>query len=135
MSEIEVRLASNEDGDDVHRLVLAGGEEISGLDWHDIYPHWLVAEIEGKIVGCIQVCLGKPIGFLDGLLLEQGLDHQINARLIKALTHQGFLVLEKYGAQVAVCLVPFENKAFKRILKKRGGTIMKSGNMIGRRLK
>ena len=61
--KIEIGLASNEDGDGIHRLVLTSGFEIPGLDWHDIYPHWLVAEIEGKIVGCLQVCLGKPIGY------------------------------------------------------------------------
>ena len=131
---IEVRLAQNEDGDDIHGLVLASGFEIPGLDWHDIYPHWLVAEMDGNLVGCIQVCLGKPIAYLEYFSFDQGLSHQSLARVLKALTHQGFIVLKNYGSQMAVCFVSFENKAFKRILKKRGGSVMQSGNLIGRRL-
>ncbi len=42
--KIEIGLASNEDGDDILGLVLASGFEIPGLDWHDIYSHWLVHE-------------------------------------------------------------------------------------------
>ncbi len=134
MSGIEVRLAQNEDGDNVHGLVRASGQEIPGLDWHEIYPHWLVAEMGGAIVGCLQICLGKPMGFLEGMSFDQGLSHQTKARMLKAITHQGSLALKKHGAQMVACVVSFEDKAFKRILKKRGLSVMQSGNLLGRRL-
>ena len=134
MKAIEVRLAQNEDGDDIHRLLLSDGFEIEELDWHDIYPYWLVAEMDGRTVACLQVCLGKPMGRLEWLAYDHGLSHPSRARVIKAMVDQGFLVLKKHGAQVAAGLVDFEDKAFKRILKKRGGVVMVSGNLIVRRL-
>ena len=131
---IDVRLAQNKDGDDIHGLVSSSGQEISGLDWSDIYPYWLVVEMDGRIVGCLQVCAGKPMGRLDWLAYDQGLSHQSRARVIKIMVDQGFLVLKLHGAQIVACMVDFEDKAFKRILKKRGGVVMVTGNLIVRRL-
>ncbi len=134
MKTIEVRLAQNEDGDDIHRLLLSGGFEIEGLDWHDIYPHWLVAEIEENVVGCFQVCLGKPIGFVEFLATEESLGHRDRACVVKALFDQALAALKTYGAQMASGSIPFELKAYKRVVKRRGGVVLYSGNTFVKRL-
>ena len=131
---IEVRLATNEEGNDVHGLVYSSGVRIEGLDWSDIYPHWLAAEIEGKIVGCIQVCLGKPIGMIEYLATDEALSHKDRARVVLALFDQALGSLKTYGAQMASGSIPFELKAYKRVVKRRGGVVLYSGNVFVKRL-
>lgn len=134
MKTPNVRLAQNEDGDAIHRLALSTGFDLPILDWHDIYPYWLAALLDGEIVGCLQICPGKPTGFLEMFLTDPELSPQCRARVLKAVMEQGFLLLKKWGTQVIICLVPFENKALKRILKKRGFNVVQSGNFLGKRL-
>ena len=134
MKSIEVRLAQNEDGEDIRRLARYTGFELSDLDWGDIYPYWLVAELDGGILGCLQICPGKPFGFLELFFVDPGLSQQCRARVLKAVMDQGFQTLKQSGTQVIICMVPFENKALKRILKKRDFTVVASGNFLGKRL-
>ena len=134
MSEIEVRLASNEDGDDIHGLLHSSGVLIEGLDWSDIYPHWLVAEIARKIVGCFQVVLGKPIGFIEFLATDKSLSHRERANVVKVLFDQALAALTAYGAQMVSGTIPFEMKAYKRVVKRRGGVVLYSGNTFVKRL-
>lgn len=134
MSGIEVRLAQNENGDDIHGLLHSSGVLIEGLDWHDIYPHWLVAEMDGNIVGCFQVCLGKPIGFVEFLATEKSLGHRDRANVVKALFEQALAALKSYGTQMASGSIPFELKAYKRVVKRRGGVVLYSGNTFVKRL-
>ncbi len=131
---IQVRLAQNEDGDTIHGLLHADGLRLEGLDWHDIYPHWLVAEIEGAIVGCFQVVLGKPIGFVEFLATDKALSHRRRAGVVVALFDQALAALIAYGAQMVSGTIPFEMKAYKRVVKRRGGVVLYSGNTFVKRL-
>ena len=52
---IDVRLAQNEDGIAIAALIKEMGfAGIQDLDWSDIYPYWLVAEMDGEIVGAVE---------------------------------------------------------------------------------
>lgn len=44
-----IRLAQNEDGDRLKELLK--DQIIYDMDWSDIYPYWLVAKKDGKVVG------------------------------------------------------------------------------------
>jgi len=131
---INVRLAQNEDGDDVHGLLYASGLRLEGLDWSDIYPHWLVVGPNGKLVGCLQVLLGKPVGFIEFMATEESLGHRDRAGVVQALYDQGYASLKTYGAQMIAGMIPFEIKAWKRVVKRRGGVVLYSGSTFITRL-
>ncbi len=123
---VSIRLASNEDADRIKELVAPKID----LDWTDIYPYWLVAETD-KIVGCINLCLSKPIGVLDQLAVDSSLNSHTRSRVVRALILQGLSTLKAAGASAAVSMVPFELKPFKRVLKKHfGSVVVNQGNII-----
>ena len=131
---VSITLAGNGDAADVQRLVLAAGFEVPGLDWSNIYPHWLVAKIGDEIVGTMEVLLGRPIGRLEHLSIDQGLGARAHAAVLNSLSFQGMMTLCTYGADLSSSMIPFEDKNWKKALKKRGATVMATGSMMVRRL-
>lgn len=131
---VTVTLANNSDAEDVQRLVLAAGFEVPGLDWSNIYPHWLVAKIGDRIVGCMEVLLGRPVGRLEVLSIDQDLNKRERSTVLHSLIFQGMLTLRGYGAELVASMIPFENKAWKKVLVKRGGMITSSGHILVKRL-
>lgn len=131
---MRIRLAENHEGKEVESLVRAGGFGIEGLDWSDIHPHWLAAEHEGEIVAVIMVSIGKPVGRLEMMATREDLDHRLRAVAVRDLLMQGLATLRQSGAQVAMGMVPFDLKAYKRMLKRRGAAVAFSGNTMVKRL-
>ena len=129
-----IRLATNADGPAIGNLVEAGGFRVDGIDWTEVEPYWLVAENGVGIVGCLQVLPGKPIGRLEFLVVDDSLRHRERATIARDLGIQGYATLRLAGSQAASNMVPFNNKGFKRILKRRGARVMSSGNMFIKRL-
>ncbi len=135
MRLIRVEIAGNEDGQRIKKLVLDSGvASVEDLDWADIHPYWLKALRGPRIVGAIQVLPGKPIGRLELLAVDDKLPHRIRAKVVMELLMQGFGVLKGHGAQMASGMLPFEARSYKRILKKRGGVVILSGNTMAFRL-
>ncbi len=130
---MNIRLATNEDGERIEELV--SGQIGAGLDWTDIYPYWLVAEKGGKVVGCLNVALSKPVGRLDLLAIDESLSPHARGKAVRGLLVQGGATLKAHGAQMVFSVVPFELKSYKRILKKHfGAVVVGQGNMIIARL-
>lgn len=133
--KVSVRLARNDEGNEVSDLVNKSGFKIDGLDWSNIHPFWLVAtDSEDKIVGCVQVCISRPIGMVELLSIDLDVTPIERAVIVKSLLIAATLTLKKGGAQLASGMVPFEMKAYKKILKKRGCVTIASGNLMVKRL-
>lgn len=126
-----IRLALNGDGDRIRELVTTTQINIPTLDWSDIYPYWIAAEINGQIVGCLNVALSKPIGRLDLLAVDGSLSALARGRVVKALIVQGFATLMADGAGACLSVVPYQLQVYKRILKKHfGAVVVGQGNMM-----
>lgn len=133
---IDVRAAQNSDGPRIGELAKQSGFPVDGLDWSEVSPWWMVAEDDGKVIGAIQVMLAKPIGWLEMLVMDEGLSELERARVVKALVlEKGQGVLAGFGAQLLIGVIPFQHKAYKRALEKRGGVIFDSGNLMVKRLR
>ncbi len=130
---MKIRIARNEDGSRVGELAKLSGFAIEGIDWSEVYPFWLVVEDE-KIVGALQIILAKPIGWLEMLVLDPDLTPLARARTVKQLASAGMTALKRFGTQIVMFSVPFEEKAYKKILKKRGAVVTSSGNVLAKRL-
>jgi hypothetical protein len=129
---MKIRLAKNEDGPRIGDLARQTGFSID-LDWSEVHPFWLVAE-DDKIVGAIQIILAKPIGWLEMLVLDPDLTQLARARVVKRLASAGMTALKRFGSQIVMFSVPFEEKAYKKALKKRGAVVTSSGNVLAKRL-
>ncbi len=128
-----IRLATNEDGPRIEDLV--SGQTGAGLDWTDIYPYWLVAEKGGIIVGCLNVALSKPVARLDLLAIDPALSSHARGKTVRGLIMQGIATCKANGAGAILSVVPFELRAYKRILKKHFNALVAGqGNMIIARL-
>jgi hypothetical protein len=129
-----VRIASDDDGPEIGRLAYEQGFAVEGIDFSHVHPYWLVAEIEGKIVGALQLCTGLPIGWLEMLFLDPKLSKPDRIRTFKALVERGLFALEAFGSQVAMWSVPHELGTYKKILKKRGAITLTSGSLMAKML-
>lgn len=136
-----VRMATNHDGPQIAVLLCNAGWDVSVMafiDWHDIYPYWLVAEQpargDASIVGCIQISISKPIGYMELLAIDRRIPKTEQAVLVKALCYAAMGTLKRSGATMAGGMITFDDKSWKNILKRRGAVVLGSGNKFVKRL-
>lgn len=129
---MKIRLAQNDDGPHIGQLARHSGFTVD-MDWSEVYPFWLVAEDE-KIIGALQIILAKPIGWLEMLVLNPDLTQTTRARVVRRLASAGMIALKRFGSQVVMFSIPYEEKSYKRALKKRGAVVTSSGNVMCKRL-
>lgn len=132
--DISIRLAEDADGPRIGELARASGFGVEGIDWTSVHPHWLAAELDGRVVGAIQIILSKPIGWLEMLSLDPDLTPREQAMAVKALVERGLLSLKVFGAQLAMGVVPSEMVGYQRILERRGAVDTGSGHTWAKRL-
>lgn len=132
LSEIKVRFARDAEGMAIAQMVHCSHEAVPNVEWAKVYPYWMVAEKNGDLIGCIQVCYSIPVGRLEFMSFVPGLPYRTRALAVKALLNLGTLTLKKTGARVVAGCVGFEDKSFKEILKREGCTVFTSGNTLGR---
>ena len=126
---MSVRLALNEEGERIGELI---GLD---LDWSEVYPYWLVYEKDNRILGCLNVALSKPIGILDQLKIDPDVGPHTRGRIVRALILQGIATLKADDTHVCVSMIPFELKAYKKLLKKHfGAEVIGQGNIVMTRL-
>lgn len=126
---MKIRIAQNLDGPRIGELAKHSGFTVDGLDWSEVHPFWLVAEDE-KVIGALQVILAKPIGWLEMLVLDPDLAELARARAVKQLASAGMTALKGFGSQLVMFSVPYEEKSYKKVLKKRGAVVAFSGNVM-----
>jgi hypothetical protein len=135
MPKVTVRLAENAEGERVkYVLEQQHGKQEDWLRWDQISPYWLVAEIDGEIVGCIQTRPSRPIGGLENLATLRRLSDVERGLVVRNLVLSGSAVLVGHGCQIADGFIPFELRSYKRVLKKRGAVVSGQGNLMARRI-
>lgn len=129
--KVHISIASNFEGPVIKDLCIqAGYGEYCDLKFDDIYPYWLVAKMDDRIVGAVQTLPGRPIGRLESLCYEPGLLDIDRTRVMGHLVSTGLAAVKMDRATMASGMVLFTDKAFKKFLKKRGGIVIGSGNIM-----
>ena len=132
--KLSVRLAQNEDGEAIKRLVQTGPEAFApegvDLDWTDIYPFWIVAEQGDRIVGALQVIPARPVGRVEMLSVDPELPDRERARVVRLFLDHTLEIMRKSKVQMFTSLVKFGNDRFKRAFKRRGGVGAEQGNIF-----
>ena len=86
--------ATNDDGPRISELVSQMGFAVEGLNWSNVRPSWLVAEIEGEIVGCVQALIGRPVGRLEFLSTSPKASPGEKFQIVLALIAHGLAMLQ-----------------------------------------
>jgi hypothetical protein len=128
MQKPELRMATNLDGP---RIAELHGPEYAWMDWSDIEPFWAVAELDERVIGCLQIHQGKPIGRLEMLAVDEELAPRQRALVVRNLIWLGILALRSGGSSAVSALIAFEDRAFKHQVKKHfGAEVTLSGNLL-----
>lgn len=130
-----VRAATNEEGPQVGALVWRAGFIVEGIDWTDIQPYWLVAEVNGTIKGAIQMCPGKPMARLELLSIDEGMRMILKGRLVKMLLLSACYAMQRVGAQYVCGVIPDRLASYRHVLEKHGAWRLSAGSMYLKRIK
>jgi len=132
---LQIRLARDGvDSAQVEALVRTGRIRINGVSFEKLYPFWIVVEEDEEIVGCVQAVPALPFGYTEFLTTAPGLSHTKRAKLIKGLMLQAAAILKTGGSEIALGTVPTDMKAWKKVIKKRGGVNIGLCNVYAKRL-
>jgi hypothetical protein len=131
-----VALSTPEDMQDVKRLCQQTGYDLpyNDIDWETSFPYWLVARVDEKIVGCLQVVPSRPMGYAEFLALDETLEPVLKARVFKAIESQAKAVMQLGGSSLMGFMITFPFKNYKRLLKRRGYGVVASGNILATRI-
>jgi len=134
--DIKIRLATNEDGQRIGGLLKASGFHFDDfqINWSDIYPYWLVAEVAGEVIGCVQACPSKPIGQIGLLSVDETVGIKARAIAYKTLVMGAAATLYMAGCQLASGVISDDEESWFGIAQKRGWTFIDSGNIVMKRL-
>jgi len=135
-SKLFVRIVKNSEANELRELLCIDMEDdFKDLDWTNIEPYWLGAFQDGEMLACCQVLVGMPIGVIEFLCFQEGLNDMRKARIIKMLAKSSIAGLVGAGVSAVASSVPFHKKSFKNILKKKWGSVVySSGNLLMKKL-
>ena len=131
-SKVHLRYSLPSDGPLLYRLYLDSGKSpLEGIDWTgDVGGYWIVAEVDGVAMGCIQVCPSLPIARVELLCVPVDVPYRLKARLVSKLTDMAKVVCRKLGAQaISYVFHPTRYKDWPRIAQRRGAVKWASGDM------
>lgn len=129
-ADVKVRMATNADGWRLAELA-ALYRWNQWLDWDNNEPYWMVAEIDGDIVGAIQNCPGRPIGRTEMLMIQNSIPKLAKRSVCIALGREVQAFHRANGAQMVTAMVSFKDKKFKRWLKAGFGIwVYGQGNLM-----
>lgn len=129
--EPTLRLAADGDGGTIANLCAACGyHALDNVDWSRVYPYWLVAEIDGLILGAIQVAFSLPVGRIEFLAIEPELGIRDRAMLVRALAAQAQSTLRQGGCSLASFMIPDHLDSYRAILERRGAVVLFEGTTL-----
>ena len=135
--DIRIRLAKNDDGDAVALLM----KKLDffqwsdwAIDWHDLEPNWLVAEVNGTVVGAIQVIPARPIGRMEILTVDPDLSLMMRGAVVLKLTDQAAATCRLYGSQAVSSLIPYSYPVYLGEAQNRQWVDLDDGTIIMKRL-
>lgn len=129
-----VRLALDTDGEAVRKLVQKQHGILDTLKWDRIAPYWLIAEMNGEIIGALQTCPSRPIGRLEMLSLDYRLVPAVKAVTFKALALGGMTIIRGHGAEQVQMFLPEDLTEYREFLEGRGAVVLDTGHMLAKRL-
>ena len=132
---ITIRLAQPHEGPLVASLYAqCGGKVEPWIDWSDIFPFWLVGEVDGTPSGIIMASPGKPFGRVDFLYTLPGLTKRQKAILSRDLGFAGAESCRRLGASAILSTISANEPSWKRVAHRRGWMPICDGTFLLKRV-
>jgi hypothetical protein len=116
--KVEIRLAVNAAGQLIAEVLKENGVELPGADWNTVFPNWLIATADDDVIGCCQVAISKPVGYLEFLFVRKSAPFKLRAIAIRKLLIQGMTTLHAAGCQYVGGVVSTKNAKFQDAIEK-----------------
>lgn len=113
--KVDIDLAQNDEGEAIAAVLKANGVELEA-DWSKVFPHWLVASVDARVVGCCQILFSKPIGYIEFLFVHPETPFKLRAISLRKLLLGGIASLQHAGCQYVGGAVDTKNKKFSNVL-------------------
>lgn len=137
--EFHVRPAVDADGEAIHAVVdqmtKSQGWKLPNCDWSKVAPFWYVADLQGWIIGAVQVCVGRPMSRIELLSVHQDLSRTKQAKVAKSLLARAVLALQVDGSSMACGVITGQENGFVRIVERCGARCAVKGVMVSYPLK
>ena len=117
-NRVKIRLATNEMGPHIRDVLAENGIELPEAKWDAVFPTWLIATVEDEVIGCCQVLLAKPVGFVEFLFVRPSVGFKLRAIAVRKLIIQGLATLYHGGCQYCGGVVSRNNEKFHGVLEK-----------------
>lgn len=115
---VEIRVAVNAAGPLVAKVLKENGIVLEHADWGNIFPHWLIATVDEHVVGCCQVLIAKPVGYVEFLLVRPDVPFKLRAVALRKLILSSMGQLNHFGCQYVGGVVATKNFKFANVLEK-----------------
>lgn len=132
--KVEIRVAVNAAGPLIAAVLKDNGVELPGADWSKVFPHWLIATVDDEVIGCCQVSVSKPVGYLEFLFVRKSAPFKMRAIAIRKLIIQGIDALHANGVQYAGGVVSTRNAKFADVITKMNFVKTYQADVMVRRL-
>lgn len=130
-TDVKVRLAQDSEREIVANLV----SEIFHMgDWRlefkSIFPHWLVAEIAGEIVGTINMRISMPISSVEMLAMDPKLRRRERVEVTSMLIDTARTICAASGSEAVSSMIPDDMKSYLRLAERRGYVVGNHGAIV-----
>ena len=130
--KVAIRLATNSAGPAIAAVLKENGIDLPGVDWSEVNPYWLIATVDDDVVGCCQVLIAKPFGFLDFIFVRKSVNFKFRAIAVRKLLQQGIRTLEVAGCSYAGGFVSEKNHKMMDVVEKIAKPVGKCELMVKR---
>jgi len=133
--DVKVRLAQDDEAAIVKGLVFdALPKENWEPEFKTVFPHWLVAEIAGEIVGSINFRISLPIAGMEMLSMDPKLSKRERGVVASMLTDSAMVLCAAAGAEAISSMVPDQLESYLKVAQHRGYTVGDHGSIVFRRI-
>lgn len=129
-----IRLALDESGPLIGRLLAENGVILLGADWSKVFPSWLIACDGDEVIGCIQVMPARPVGWCEFLYVRPSATFKMRAIAIRKLIVAGMATCHAAGCAYVAGMVDERNKKFEDVLTKLNFIRVSDFKMLVKRL-
>jgi len=132
----DVHLVADGDGQRLGAFVKDRGYAFEDFEptWEKVWPYWLIAEKDDKILGCLGLAYARPIGRLEMLAVAADLPPRQHSKVVMSLLYHGMARLKAYGSEVVGAAIPHDMDEWVRVLLRSGTFLMGESYQMMKRL-
>lgn len=119
-ASVEIRLAVNEAGPAIAAVLKENGIVLERADWSKVDPYWLIATVGDDVIGCCQVAISQPVGYVEFMFVRPSVSFKLRAIAIRKLMIQSITMLRLAGCSYVGGFVAQSNRKFADVIAKIG---------------